>query len=281
MLTKSHHTSGVTSQFPFELLKRITDNFSEDRIIGHGGYGVVYKGVLDNGEEIAVKKLKYMPLEHDSDKQFENECANLMRIQHQNIVRLVGYCHETRHQFVQYGGKYVSAGEDERVLCFEYLQGGSLDKHVSADEPCKLGWDTCYKIIKGVSEGLNHLHKDSIFHLDLKPANILMDNNMMPRIGDFGLSRFFPSTETCTTMTLFGTWGYIPPEHINKHQISPKYDVFSLGVIIIQIMAGIKGYYECGDTTSFEFIESVCNMSTFHAEKGTCNHVVTRMPAYS
>ncbi|EMS45452.1 Cysteine-rich receptor-like protein kinase 29 [Triticum urartu] len=175
-----------------------------------------------------------MPPEYDSDKQFENECTNLMRVQHHNIVR-----------------------EDKRVLCFEYLLGGSLDKHVS-DESCKLDWDTCYKIIKGVSEGLNHLHNDSVFHLDLKPANILLDSNMMTKIGDFGLSRFFPSTETYTTTTCYGTLGYIPPEHINNHQISPKYDVFSLGVIIIQIMAGRKGYNDHGDTTSLKFIESVC-----------------------
>ncbi|XP_020195944.1 putative disease resistance protein RGA3 [Aegilops tauschii subsp. strangulata] len=250
-------TSGATSPFSFELLRQITDNFSDDRVIGHGAYGVVYKGVLDNGEKIAVKKLKYMPPEYDSDKQFENECTNLMRVQHHNIVRLVGYCHETRREYVEHGGKYVFASEDKRVLCFEYLQGGSLDKHVS-DESCKLDWDTCYKIIKGVCEGLNHLHNDSIFHLDLKPANILLDNNMMPKIGDFGLSRFFPSTETYTTTTCYGTLGYIPPEHINNHQISPKYDVFSLGVIIIQIMAGRKGYNDHGDTTSLKFIESVC-----------------------
>ncbi|VAI92585.1 unnamed protein product [Triticum turgidum subsp. durum] len=204
MLSRLQHTSGVTSPFSFEMLKQITNNFSEEHIIGRGAYGVVYKGVLDNGKEIAVKKLKYMPPEHDSNKQFENECTNLMGVQHQNIVRLVGYCHETRREYVEHGGKYVWAEVDERVLCFEYLQGGSLDKHVS-DEPCKLDWDMCYKIIKGVSEGLNHLHKDSIFHFDLKPGNILLDNNMMPKIDDFGLSRFFPSAETCTTATNFGT----------------------------------------------------------------------------
>ncbi|KAM3214446.1 hypothetical protein ACQJBY_066754 [Aegilops geniculata] len=259
MLNGLQHTSAATSPFSFELLKQITSNFSKEHIIGHGSYGVVYKGVLGNGEEIAVKRLKYMPPEHDSDKQFENECANLMRFQHQNIVRLVGYCHETHREYVEHGGIYVWAEVDERVLCFEYLQGGSLDKHVS-DKPCKLDWDTCYKIIKGVSEGLNHLHKDSIFHLDLKPGNILLDNNMTPKICDFGLSRFFPSTETCTTATNFGTLGYIPPEHIIEHQISPKYDVFSLGVIIVVIMAGLKGYYEYKDTASLEFVEFVCEM---------------------
>uniref|UniRef100_A0ACD5XQD5 Uncharacterized protein n=1 Tax=Avena sativa TaxID=4498 RepID=A0ACD5XQD5_AVESA len=258
-LNKSQHTSGATSQFKFEYLKQITNNFSKDRIIGSGAYGVVYKGVLDNGEEIAVKKLIYRPLDHDNEKQFHNECINLMRVQHQNIVRLVGYCDETHRRCVEYDGGYVFADENERALCFEYLSGGSLDKHVS-NEPCRLEWNTCYKIIRGVCEGLNYLHngyKDSIFHLDLKPANILLDNKMIPKIGDFGLSRLFPTTETCTTTTPLGTMGYTPPEYVDKQEISPKYDVFSLGVVIIHIMAGRKHYYDHVGTPS-KIIELVC-----------------------
>uniref|UniRef100_A0ACD5Y923 Uncharacterized protein n=1 Tax=Avena sativa TaxID=4498 RepID=A0ACD5Y923_AVESA len=258
-LNRSQHTSGAMTQFEFVLLKQITNNFSEDRIIGCGAYGVVYKGVLDSGEKIAVKKLIYMPLDHDSEKQFHNECTNLMRVQHQNIVLLVGYCYETRRQCVEYNGKYVFAEENERALCFEYLEGGSLEKYVS-DEPCILDWDMCYKIIKGVCEGLNHLHNgytDSIFHLDLKPANILLDNNMIPKIGDFGLSRLFSTVGTCTTTTPLGTVGFTPPEYVDKQEISPKYDVFSLGVVIIHIMAGRKHYYDHVGNPS-KIIELVC-----------------------
>lgn len=131
MLNRSHHTSGATSQFKFELLKQITNNFSEDRKIGHGAYGVVYKGVMDNGQNIAVKMLIYRPPDRDMEKQFHNECTNLMRAQHPNIVQLVGYCYETHHECVEYGGKYVFAGKNERALCFEYLEGGSLEKYVS------------------------------------------------------------------------------------------------------------------------------------------------------
>uniref|UniRef100_A0ACD5Y918 Uncharacterized protein n=1 Tax=Avena sativa TaxID=4498 RepID=A0ACD5Y918_AVESA len=257
-LSRSQHTIGAT-QFEFMLLKQITNNFSEDRIIGRGAYGVVYKGVLDSGEKMAVKKLIYMPPDHDSEKQFHNECTNLMRVQHQNIVRLVGYCYETRRQCVEYDGKYVFAEENERALCFEYLEGGILEKYV-CDDPCRLDWGTCYKIIKGVSDGLNHLHngyKDSIFHLDLKPANILLDTNMIPKIGDFGLSRLFSTTQTCTTTTPLGTIGYTPPEYVDKQEISSKYDVFSLGVVIIHIMAGRKNYYDHVDTPS-KIIELVC-----------------------
>uniref|UniRef100_A0ACD5Y9W4 Uncharacterized protein n=1 Tax=Avena sativa TaxID=4498 RepID=A0ACD5Y9W4_AVESA len=261
MFNRSHHTSGPTSQFKFELLKQITNNFSEDRIIGSGAYGVVYKGVLDNGENIAVKKLINRPLDHDSEKQFHNECINLMRVHHPNIVRLVGYCDETRRRCIEHDGIYVFAEENERALCFEFLEGGSLDKHVS-DEPCRLDWDTCYNIIKGVCHGLNHLHngyKDSIFHFDLKPANILLDNTMIPKIGDFGLSRLFSTTGTCTTTTPLGTIGYTPQEYVDKQEISPKFDVFSLGGVILHIMAGRKHYYDHVDTPS-KIIELVCEI---------------------
>ncbi|KAI5004801.1 hypothetical protein ZWY2020_032044 [Hordeum vulgare] len=252
-------TSAMPRDLTFQLLQRITNNFSKDRIIGYGGYGVVYKGVLDNGEEIAVKKLYFKHPELDEDKQFENECTNLMMVQHQNVVRLVGYCYEIAHKAVEYNGRYVLASVEERALCFEYLPGGSLDKHLS-DESCGLGWHTRYKIIKGICEGLHYLHngsKDPIYHLDLKPANILLDKNMVAKIGDFGLSRLFDSTRTYTTREIRGTPGYMPPEYIDRFKITPKFDVFSLGVIIIQIMAGREGYSKCGDMSSQEFFDLV------------------------
>ncbi|VAI18405.1 unnamed protein product [Triticum turgidum subsp. durum] len=259
MENESQHTSAMPRDFTFQLLKQITNDFSEDNRIGVGGYGLVYKGTLDSGEVIAVKKLYYKHPGLDSDKQFQNECTNLMRVRHQNIVRLVGYCHEIRHKCVEHNGKYVFAMVEDRALCFEYLEGGSLDKHLS-DESCGFGWHARYKIIKGICEGLNYLHngsKESIFHLDLKPANILLDRNMMPKIGDFGLSRLFDSTETCSTKGIIGTPGYMPPEYINRFHITPKFDVFSLGVTIIKIMAGHQGYSKLADMSSQEFIQLV------------------------
>ncbi|KAM3257966.1 hypothetical protein ACQJBY_049968 [Aegilops geniculata] len=259
MENESQLASAMPRDFTFQLLKQITNDFSEDNRIGVGGYGVVYKGTLDNGEVIAVKKLYYKHPGLDSDKQFQNECTNLMRVHHQNIVRLVGYCHEIRHVCVEHNGKYVFAMVEDRALCFEYLEGGSLDKHLT-DESCGFGWHTHYKIIKGICEGLNYLHngsKESIFHLDLKPANILLDMDMMPKIGDFGLSRLFDSTETCSTKGIIGTPGYMPPEYINRFHITPKFDVFSLGVTIIKIMAGHQGYSKFADMSSQEFIQLV------------------------
>ncbi|VAI68370.1 unnamed protein product [Triticum turgidum subsp. durum] len=242
-------------EWSFKSIENITNDFSEKNIVGRGGYGVIYKGVMENGEEIAVKKLH--PVVWIDDEQFKNELNILMRVKHKNIVRLVGYCYHTAQIVVDYKGKPVSASVVERAICLEYMQGGSLADQLSA-EPCTLDWDKCYKIIKDICEGLHYLHNVDapIYHLDLKPANILLDKDMVAKLGDFGLSRLFDAMQTYITESrdMKGTGGYMPPEYINRQQISPKFDIFSLGVIIIQIMAGKDGYFNCADTPPKEFI---------------------------
>ncbi|VAH23395.1 unnamed protein product [Triticum turgidum subsp. durum] len=130
----------------------------------------------------------------------------------------------------------------------------------STDESCGLDWNTRFKIIKGISKGINYLHngcKDSIYHLDLKPENILLDKNLVPKIGDFGLSRLFQTEKTHITSKFMGTMGYMPPEFIDRRAITPKFDVFSFGVIIIRIVAGFEGYSKCEDMSPHEFLEHV------------------------
>ncbi|CAO2183595.1 unnamed protein product, partial [Urochloa humidicola] len=248
-----------TREFTLEFLKRITNNFSTQNIVGRGGYGVIYKGILDSGEEVAVKKLHQILC--IGDEQFKNELNSLMRVQHKNIVRLIGYCKHTAQVVAEYNGELVAASVVERALCLEYLQRGGLDKHLS-DEGFQHDWDTCYKIIKGICEGLQYLQNSSerpIYHLDLKPANILLDKDMVPKIGDFGLSRLFDSVQTYMTQSqdVVGTRGYMPPEYIDRKTISPKFDVFSLGVIIIQMMAGKDGYFDSAETPPEKFIKLV------------------------
>uniref|UniRef100_A0ACD5U7L7 Uncharacterized protein n=1 Tax=Avena sativa TaxID=4498 RepID=A0ACD5U7L7_AVESA len=154
------------------------------------------------------------------------------------------------------------AMEVERILCFEYMEGGSLDKHIE-DEYCRLDWHTCYQIIKGTCDGVNHLHgahEKPIFHLDLKPSNILLDkNNSTAKIADLGLSRLVASTETHKTqmINVKGTIGYMPPEYIDGGYISKRYDVFSLGVIILKIMAGNKGHSRCYEMSPEQFTKLV------------------------
>lgn len=241
----------------FHLLETITSNFSEK--VGSGGYGDVFKGVY-NGKEIAVKKLH--PFQGLDDKAFDSEFRNLSKVEHKNIVQLFGYCYETVKKYVPYNGELVMAMEVERILCFEYMEGGSLDKHIE-DEYCRLDWQTCYQIIKGTCDGLNHLHRaleKPIFHLDLKPSNILLDkNNSTAKIADLGLSRLVASTETHKTqmVNVKGTIGYMPPEYIDGGYISKRYDVFSLGVIILKIMAGNKGHSRCYEMPPEQFTKLV------------------------
>lgn len=222
---------------PLSLLEGITKNFSNDHEIGSGGFAVVYKGVLDNGM-VAVKKLSDTYLHEDK---FQQEIECLMKAKHRNIVRFMGYCSDTQEEFLQYEGKSIMADIRERLLCFEYVPKGDLLKYIS-DPSSGLEWRDRYKIIKGICEGLNYLHKKGIVHLDLKPANILMDDKMVPKIGDFGLSRCFNEDQTRTIVTtIAGTFGYMAPEFTEKI-ITFNYDLFSLGVIIMEILTGQRGY---------------------------------------
>jgi len=246
---------------PLEYLRNITNNFSNELLLGEGAFGTVYKGVLQNGETIAVKKLKLsIPGVHD--RQFENEASHLMRLKHPNVVLLVGWCSETQYIPMEYNGTYVCAEKPERLLCLEYMPKGNLRGFLS-DESSGLGWDTRYKIIQGICYGLRYLHEEwqlnvPIVHMDLKPANILLDNNMVPKIADFGLSRLFSEEKTWTcTISRDGTLGYMSPEYINKGIVSTKSDIFSLGVIIIEIVTGRRDYPDDTGTPSEEFIEIV------------------------
>uniref|UniRef100_M8CJ62 non-specific serine/threonine protein kinase n=1 Tax=Aegilops tauschii TaxID=37682 RepID=M8CJ62_AEGTA len=224
--------SAVPRVMSFQLLNEITKNFSADMKIGTGSFGNVYKGQHTDGEWIAVKLLhNYIPgLE---DEQFEKEYHNLANLQHKNIVRLVGYSHETRREFLPYNGDLVLADITQRALCFEYMQNGSLEKFLT-DESKERDWRTRYAIIKGICQGLKYLHEElqtPMYHLDLKPANVLLDENMVPKIADFGLSRLFRGEQSKFTKSDIGTRGYLPPEYIDACIISIKFDIFSLGVV--------------------------------------------------
>ncbi|XP_037482822.1 protein STRUBBELIG-RECEPTOR FAMILY 7-like [Triticum dicoccoides] len=244
--------------FRLHQLEAITNNFSEDRKVGSGYNADVYKAVHD-GEDIAVKRLH--PLHGLDDKDFHNELRNLNKARHKNIIRLIGYCHDTHMECVEYEGELVLASIVKKLLCFEYMQGGSLDKHIG-DESCVLDWPTCYKIIQGTCEGLNHLHnahEKPIFHLNLKPSHILLDKDMTPKITYFGLATWGASTEEeYQTEVIRGTSGYMPPEFIDNLIVSNKFDMFSLGIIMLKMMAGNKDYHPADlGLSHIQFIELV------------------------
>uniref|UniRef100_A0ACD5YMH4 Uncharacterized protein n=1 Tax=Avena sativa TaxID=4498 RepID=A0ACD5YMH4_AVESA len=233
--------SGSKTFLSLQYLKYITKNFCDERILGKGGFGVVYKGLLHNGEMVAVKKiLQAIPT---SQTQFENEINLLIKLKHHNIVRLIGYCYETQHLHTPYEGKSVFAWNTQSLLCLECLPNGGLDKYIS-DASTGLNWHTRYKVIEGISYGLQYLHGHSnepIIHLDLKPANILLDGKMLPKITDFGISRLFDQNQSICTASTRGTLGYMPPEFL-RGIITPMWDIFSLGVIIMEIITGHRDY---------------------------------------
>ncbi|KAF7032533.1 hypothetical protein CFC21_043694 [Triticum aestivum] len=224
---------------PLSLLEDITHSFSDDHEIGRGGFAVVYKGILENGM-VAVKKLTNVYL---YENKFQQEIQCLMKVKHTNVVRFLGYCSDTQGEIASYQGKFIIADIRERLLCFEYVPRGNLCDYIS-DASCGLEWRERYKIIKGICEGLHYLHINHVLHLDLKPGNILMDDKMLPEIGDFGLSRCFDEGQTrVITTKVAGTFGYMAPE-FNDRVITLKYDIYSLGVIITEILTGAKGYHD-------------------------------------
>ncbi|KAG2557098.1 hypothetical protein PVAP13_8NG091500 [Panicum virgatum] len=242
-------------RIPFQILREITDGFSEERKLGEGAFGVVYKGVTRQGDDVAVKMLRNSRLNF---KQLKNEFYNLKKLNHQNIVQVLGYCFEAEQKtFIMPDRSKVFLDETHGALCLEYVHNGSLQRLLS-DEFSGLEWLTRLKIIKGTCEGLKYIHEDleePIYHLDLKPDNILLDKHMVPKIADFGLSRIFRTELTRITQNPYGTQGYQPPEYIDTGEISRKFDIFSLGVIMIRIVSGPEGYPKCLDMSSDKFID--------------------------
>nr|XP_023894964.1 cysteine-rich receptor-like protein kinase 10 isoform X2 [Quercus suber] len=214
-------------QLGFGTIKVATDDFSDANKLGQGGFGVVYKGKLSDGQVIAVKRLSKNSSQ--GDLEFKNEVLLVAKLQHRNLVRLLGFCLEGI----------------ERLLIYEFVPNGSLDNFIF--DPIKrvqLDWARCYKIIGGIARGLLYLHEDSrfrIIHRDLKASNILLDSEMNPKISDFGMARLFELDQSeGNTSRIVGTYGYMSPEYVMHGQFSVKSDVFSFGVLVLEIISGRK-----------------------------------------
>ncbi|KAM4114001.1 hypothetical protein ACJW30_04G037600 [Castanea mollissima] len=214
-------------QLGFGTIKVATDDFSDANKLGQGGFGAVYKGKLSDGRVIAVKRLSKNS--GQGDREFKNEVLLVAKLQHRNLVRLLGFCLEGI----------------ERLLIYEFVPNGSLDHFIF--DPIKraqLDWPRRYKIIGGIARGLLYLHEDSrlrIIHRDLKASNILLDSEMNPKISDFGMARLFELDQSVgNTSKIVGTYGYMSPEYAMHGQFSVKSDVFSLGVLVLEIISGQK-----------------------------------------
>ncbi|XP_048597076.1 cysteine-rich receptor-like protein kinase 5 [Brassica napus] len=220
-------TTAGSLQFDFKAIEAATDKFSETNKLGQGGFGQVYKGTFPSGIQVAVKRLS--KTSGQGEREFENEVVVVAKLQHRNLVRLLGFC---------------LTGE-EKILIYEFVPNKSLDYFLfDTTMQNQLDWTIRYKIIKGIARGIVYLHQDSrltIIHRDLKAGNILLDADMNPKVADFGMARIFGMDQTeANTKRIVGTYGYMSPEYAMYGQFSMKSDVYSFGVLVLEIISGKK-----------------------------------------
>ncbi|KAG2302623.1 hypothetical protein Bca52824_031274 [Brassica carinata] len=245
----------VLNFFEMNIIQTATNNFSLSNKLGQGGFGSVYKGKLQDGKEIAVKRLSSSS--GQGKEEFMNEIVLISKLQHKNLVRIWGCCIE---------------GE-ERLLIYEFMLNKSLDTFLfDSRKRFEIDWPKRFNIIKGISRGLLYLHRDShlkVIHRDLKVSNILLDDKMNPKISDFGLARMYQGTEyQDNTRRVVGTLGYMSPEYAWTGMFSEKSDIYSFGVLLLEIISGEKisrfTYGEEGKTLFAYAWDSWCENGGIH-----------------
>nr|KYP43167.1 Putative serine/threonine-protein kinase receptor [Cajanus cajan] len=227
--------------FDFPFISNATNRFSQNNKLGQGGFGTVYKGILPDGQEVAVKRL--CKTSRQGLDEFKTEVMLIAKLQHRNLIKLLG----------------CAIQQDEKLLIYEFMPNKSLDYFIF--DPTKralLGWTKRFEIIGGIARGLLYLHQDSrlkIIHRDLKASNILLDSDMNSKISDFGMARIFAlDQDEADTNRVMGTYGYIPPEYAVHGSFSIKSDVFSFGVIILEIISGRKNRGFCDPDRSLNLL---------------------------
>ncbi|PUZ49533.1 hypothetical protein GQ55_7G333500 [Panicum hallii var. hallii] len=226
----SNSIGGIYSEknirlFSYAELRSATDNFNRTNKVGRGGFGTVYKGTIRNGREVAVKVLSAES--RQGIREFLTEIDVISNVKHPNLVELIGCCVEGNN----------------RILVYEYLKNSSLDRALlgSNSEPADFTWSIRSAICLGVARGLAYLHEEiasPIVHRDIKASNILLDKNYIPKIGDFGLAKLFPDNVTHISTRVAGTTGYLAPEYAWHGQLTKKADIYSFGVLVLEIVSG-------------------------------------------
>ncbi|KAL6338914.1 hypothetical protein AAG906_024065 [Vitis piasezkii] len=206
-------------------LEASTNAFADDHVIGEGGYGIVYHGVLEDNTQVAVKNL--LNNRGQAEKEFKVEVEAIGRVRHKNLVRLLGYCAEGAH----------------RMLVYEYVNNGNLEQWLHGDVGPRspLTWEIRMNIILGTAKGLTYLHEGlepKVVHRDIKSSNILLDKQWNPKVSDFGLAKLLGSEHSYVTTRVMGTFGYVAPEYASTGMLNERSDVYSFGILIMEIISG-------------------------------------------
>ncbi|XP_074566260.1 LOW QUALITY PROTEIN: proline-rich receptor-like protein kinase PERK1 [Curcuma longa] len=211
------------STFTYEELAMATNGFSDANLLGQGGFGYVHRGVLPNGKEVAVKQLKTGS--GQGEREFQAEVEIISRVHHKHLVSLVGYC--------------IAGGK--RLLVYEYVPNNTLEFHLHGTGRPTMEWPIRLKIALGAAKGLAYLHEDchpKIIHRDIKASNILLDYKFVPKVADFGLAKIASDNNTHVSTRVMGTFGYLAPEYASSGKLTDKSDVFSFGVMLLELITG-------------------------------------------